>query len=232
VVGKVKGLFPMEWAGRDSNTAAEPSYARTYYRWARFYDLFFDWPFHPGRLAAARAVAQAAGNNGEVLVAGVGTGLELALMPDNLRILGIDLARPMLDIARERVKRKGLDQVKALRVMDAQALEFQEGRFDVVLAPYLLSVAPSPQQVLEEMWRVTRPGGEMIILNHFSAEDGWRVRAEKALIGAGGWLGWRPYFPYAVMTDWLASRPEAQLLERREVAPARLFTVLRIRKPA
>lgn len=222
----------MEWAKRDRGAAAEPSYARTYYRWARFYDLIFDWPFHPGRLAAARAVAEATDSNKEVLVAGVGTGLELGLLPRNTRVVGIDLARPMLDIARERVARKSFEHVKALRVMDAGALEFKDARFDVVLAPYLLSVAPSPDLVLDEMWRVTRPGGEMIILNHFSAEGGLRARAEKALEGAGGWLGWRPNFPYAVVGDWLASQADAKIAEKREVAPFRLFTVLRIKKIA
>jgi phosphatidylethanolamine/phosphatidyl-N-methylethanolamine N-methyltransferase len=219
-----------DWARQEQRATAEPSGARTYYRWARFYDLIFDWPFHPGRLAAARAVAKAAPAKGQILVAGVGTGLELGLLPDNLKVTGIDLARPMLEIARTRVAHKGLDHVQALRVMDAGALEFEDASFDVVLAPYLLSVATEPDRVLDEMWRVTRSQGEIIILNHFSAEGGLRARAERGLEGAGAWLGWRPNFPYTVVDGWLGHHGDAVVIEERQVAPFRLFTLLRIRK--
>jgi phosphatidylethanolamine/phosphatidyl-N-methylethanolamine N-methyltransferase len=210
--------------------SVEPSYAGTYDRWARFYDLIFDWPFHPGRLAAARAVAMAAPSGGDVLVAGVGTGLELGLLPRRTRVTGIDLARPMLELARERITRKKLHHVEALHIMDAGGLEFEDGSFDVVLAPYLLSVAPSPERVLNEMWRVTRFGGEVIILNHFSTKAGLRARVEKSLEGAGGWLGWRPHFPYAIVADWLACQPDAAIVEERQIAPFRLFTLLRLRR--
>ncbi|WP_413992246.1 class I SAM-dependent methyltransferase [Labrys okinawensis] len=212
--------------------SAESSYAGAYHRWARFYDLIFDWPFHPGRLAAALAVAQAAPSGGDVLVAGVGTGLELELLPRRTRVTGIDLARPMLAIACERVARKNLHHVEGLHIMDAGSLEFADGSFDVVLAPYILSVVPSPKRVLEEMWRATRVGGEMIILNHFSAAEGLRARVEESLQGAGGWLGWRPYFPYAIVADWLASQVDATIVEQQQVAPFRLFTLIRVRKEA
>src|SRR5580698_3241535 len=148
-----------------------------YGRWAPIYDLIFDLPFHPGRLAAAAAAAQAAGKDGEVLVVGVGTGLELGLLPKNLRITGIDLSAPMLKLARERVAKGALGQVKALHIMDAGALEFPDARFDVALAPYVMSVVPSPARALDEMWRVLRPGGQMVLMNHFSAEGGLRARA-------------------------------------------------------
>ena len=94
--------------------------ASPYSRWAPIYDLIFDLPFHPGRSAAAKAAAaEAAGKDGEVLVVGVGTGLELGLLPKSLRITGIDLSAPMLKIARERVAKEALGQVKALHIMDA-----------------------------------------------------------------------------------------------------------------
>jgi phosphatidylethanolamine/phosphatidyl-N-methylethanolamine N-methyltransferase len=221
---KVKGIE------EGQHQSVEPTYAGAYYRWARFYDLIFDWPFHPGRLAAARAVARAAPCGGDVLVAGVGTGLELGLLPRRTKVTGVDLARPMLEIARERITRKKLHHVEALHIMDAGRLEFEDRSFDVVLAPYLLSVAPSPERVLSEMWRVTRFGGEVIILNHFSAEAGLQERVEKSLEGAGGWLGWRPYFPYAIVANWLACQPDAVIVEERQVAPFRLFTLLRMRK--
>jgi phosphatidylethanolamine/phosphatidyl-N-methylethanolamine N-methyltransferase len=203
-----------------------------YSRWAPIYDLIFDLPFHPGRLAAAAAAARAAGNEGEVLVVGVGTGLELGLLPKNLRITGIDLSAPMLKIARERVAKAALGQVKALHIMDAGALDFPDQHFDVALAPYVMSVVPTPARVLDEMWRVLRPGGQMVLMNHFSAERGLRARTEAALEKSAGWLGWHPQFPYAAVGDWIAARKDAAILERRAVAPFRLFTLLRIQKAA
>jgi phosphatidylethanolamine/phosphatidyl-N-methylethanolamine N-methyltransferase len=201
-----------------------------YSRWAPIYDLIFDLPFHPGRSAAAAVAAEAAGPDGEVLVVGVGTGLELGLLPKNLRVTGIDLSAPMLKLARERVAKHALRQVKALHIMDAGALEFPEARFDVALAPYVMSVVPSPAKVLDEMWRVLRPGGQMVLMNHFSAERGLVARAEAVMEQRASWLGWHPQFPYAAVGDWLAGRKDAELIEKRRIAPFRLFTLLRVRK--
>lgn len=202
-----------------------------YSRWAPIYDLIFDWPFHPGRLAAARAASKAAGDNGELLVVGVGTGLELGLLDKSLRVTGIDLSPSMLERARARVNRKGLGQVKALLPMDARRLEFAPASFDAVLAPYVLSVVPEPNKVLDEMWRVLRPGGQMIVMNHFAAERrGPRAAVEAALEKSSAWLGWHPNFPMAIFTDWRAAQADADALEIRALAPLRLFTLLRVGK--
>jgi phosphatidylethanolamine/phosphatidyl-N-methylethanolamine N-methyltransferase len=201
-----------------------------YGRWAPFYDLIFDLPFHPGRLAAARAAGEAAGANAEILVVGVGTGLELGLLPKTARVTGIDLSTPMLKLARERVARDALGHVKSLAAMDARALEFPEGRFDVALAPYVMSVVPEPARVLDEMWRVVRPGGQIVVMNHFAADHGPRAWVEAGMEKSAGWLGWHPQFPYSAVGDWIAARGDAKLLERRQLAPFRLFTLLRVGK--
>ncbi len=203
-----------------------------YDRWAPFYDLVFNLPFQPGRRVATAAAVAAAGQNGEILVVGVGTGLELPLLPPTSRITGIDLSRPMLDVARRRVARQDLAQVKALVEMDAQALTFEDAAFDVALAPFVMSVVPDPGRALDEMWRVTRPGGELVLINHFAGESGWRVGVETAMEGVAGWLGWRARFPYSAVGDWLAANRQARLIERRELPPLGLFTLLRIGKPA
>lgn len=213
-----------------SQTTAERLTEAAYGRWAPVYDLIFDLPFHPGRLAATRAAVEAAGPDGALLVVGVGTGLELGLMPANLRVTGIDISAAMLKVARERVARKGLRHVKSLTVMDAGALEFSDGQFDAALAPYVMSVVPHPARVLDEVWRVVRPGGQMIVMNHFAAERGPRVAVEAAMERASGWLGWHPKFPYSAVGDWIAAQADAELVERRELAPFRLFTLLRLRK--
>ena len=78
-----------------------------------------------------------------------------------------------------------------------------------------MSVVPAPARVLDEMWRVLRPGGQMVLMNHFSAERGLRARTEAALEKSAGWLGWHPQFPYAAVGDWIAARKDAAILERR-----------------
>ena len=203
-----------------------------YGRWAPIYDLFFDLPFRPGRLAAARAAGEAAAADAEILVVGVGTGLELGLLPKTARVTGIDLSNPMLKIARERVARESLRHVKSLAAMDAGAMEFPDGRFDVALAPYVMSVVPHPARVLDEMWRVVRPGGQIVIMNHFAADRGPRAWVESAMEKSAGWLGWHPQFPYSAVGDWIAARRDAQLLESRQLSPFRLFTLLRLLKVA
>ena len=201
-----------------------------YSRWAPIYDLLFDLPFRPGRVAAACAAAAAAGPDGEILVVGVGTGLELELLPTDLRVIGIDISAAMLDLARERVARKGLRQVRNLLVMDAGATDFADAQFDVALAPYVMSVVPNPARVLSETWRAVRPGGQMIVMNHFAAAGGPRAAIEGAMEKFADWLGWRPKFPYSAVGDWIAAQPDAKLVERRALAPLRLFTLLRIHK--
>jgi phosphatidylethanolamine/phosphatidyl-N-methylethanolamine N-methyltransferase len=214
-----------------ADASAETASRAAYGRWAPIYDLLFDWPFHPGRLAAVRAASAAAGPDGAILVVGVGTGLELGLLRKDSRVAGIDLSEPMLRLARERVARRRLSQVRDLRVMDAATLAFPDGTFDSTLAPYVLSVVPKPALVLDEMWRVTKPGGTLVVMNHFAATDGLRARAEYYLEDAAAWLGWHANFPFSALGDWLASNPQARLVERRELAPFRLFTMLRIEKP-
>lgn len=204
-----------------SNAHVEAAYAR----WAPFYDRVFTAIMRPGRKAAAAAVNRV---GGRVLDVGVGTGLELPMFASNLRIVGVDLSAPMLEIARGRVAQEGLTQVEDLRVMDAMALEFSDASFDVAVAPYVITTVPDPVRALDEMARVTKPGGEIVLVNHVGAESGPVAAIERWLGRHATSLGWRPEFPFAIIGDWIAARPHARLIERRTLAPLGLFTLTRI----
>ena len=105
-----------------------------------------------------------------VLEVGVGTGINAALYPRDCSVTGIDLSSSMLEKARERVARKGVRNVRLLQ-MDAADLKFADDSFDIVYAPYLISVVPDPVAVAREMRRVCRPGGRIIFLNHFRSPN-------------------------------------------------------------
>jgi phosphatidylethanolamine/phosphatidyl-N-methylethanolamine N-methyltransferase len=137
---------------------------RVYEKLAAVYDLAFGPALQAGRLQAIDRMATAAGQS--ILEVGVGTGSNLSLYPSSAHVTGIDFSRPMLDKARERVSRCMLRNVRLLQ-MDAADLRFADNSFDIVYAPYLISVVPDPVKVAREMRRVCKPGGRIIILNHF-----------------------------------------------------------------
>jgi phosphatidylethanolamine/phosphatidyl-N-methylethanolamine N-methyltransferase len=142
--------------------------ARVYENIAWAYDLIFGPSLHPGRVQALQRMGIASGDR--VLEVGVGTGINASLYPRDCSVTGIDLSAPMLEKARERIVRKGIRNVRLLE-MDAADLKFAANTFDIVYAPYLISVVPDPVAVVREMHRVCRPGGRIVILNHFRSAN-------------------------------------------------------------
>jgi phosphatidylethanolamine/phosphatidyl-N-methylethanolamine N-methyltransferase len=142
--------------------------AGVYEKLAGVYDFTFGPVLHPGRVDAIERMAIKPGDR--VLEVGVGTGINAALYPTDCSVTGIDLSSSMLEIARERVARKGVRNVRLLQ-MDAANLKFADDTFDIVYAPYVISVVPDPVAVTREMVRVCRPGGRIVILNHFRSKS-------------------------------------------------------------
>jgi len=145
-------------------------------------------------------------------------------------IVGVDLSAPMLDIARQRVAEQGLKNVESLLVMDAMNLEFPDASFDSAVAPYVITTVPDPARTMDEMARVVKPGGELIIVNHIAAESGPISWIEQLMARRSAKLGWRPTFPWEIIGDWIKSRPDLELLERRKLNPLGLFALIRIRR--
>jgi phosphatidylethanolamine/phosphatidyl-N-methylethanolamine N-methyltransferase len=149
-----------------------------YDKLAKVYDLFFGPTLHPGRLRAIERMHIQAGER--VLEVGVGTGINLSLYPREAAVTGIDFSSSMLEKARERAARKDAAPVRLLQ-MDAADLRFADDSFDIVYAPYLISVVPDPVKVAQEMRRVCRPGGRIIFLNHFLSPNAVLSRMERLI---------------------------------------------------
>src|SRR3954468_21387859 len=153
-----------------SVTAVENDFvAGVYEKLASVYDLVFGPTLHAGRLQAIQRMGICPGD--QVLEVGVGTGINAGLYPSDCAVTGIDLSSSMLEKARERVERKGIRNMRLLE-MDAADIRFADGTFDIVYAPYLISVVPDPVAVAREMRRVCRSGGRIIFLNHFRSDCG------------------------------------------------------------
>ena len=161
---------------------------RAYELYAPIYDFIFDWIFAPGRTAAVRQLNLQL--NDVTLEVGIGTGLNLPLYPPTSRLIGIDLSQEMLDKAVERVQTLAMPNV-TLKVMDATALDFADNEFDKALATYTISAVPDPVAVLREMRRVVKPGGIIVILNHFRSERRLAGYMEDLVAPVCTRLGWK-----------------------------------------
>ena len=152
-----------------SVTAVENDFVeRVYQNISWFYDFTFGPALHPGRVDAIERMGIKPGDR--VLEVGVGTGINAALYPSECSVTGIDFSSQMLVKARRRIARKGVRNVRLVE-MDAANLKFADDTFDIVYAPYVISVVPDPVAVVKEMMRVCRPGGRVIVLNHFRSAN-------------------------------------------------------------
>ena len=105
------------------------------------------------------------GPHAEVLLVGIGSGLDVPLLPSGPRYTGLDLTPAMLARARRKAAARNLEI--ALDVGDARRLPYDDAAFDVVVLHLILAVTPHPEQVLAEAARVARRGGRILILDKF-----------------------------------------------------------------
>ena len=151
---------------------------KVYQNIAQVYDYTYGPTLHPGRLEAIKKMRIRPGT--EILEVGVGTGINLSLYPKSTSVTGIDLSSKMLAKAQKRIDEKNLDHCNLVE-MDATKLQFADNSFDVVYAPYVISVVPDPVAVAREMYRVCRPGGRVVILNHFKSANALMSKFETAI---------------------------------------------------
>jgi phosphatidylethanolamine/phosphatidyl-N-methylethanolamine N-methyltransferase len=216
---------PSAGAARLVPTAAldHASIVEAYRRWAGIYDTAFGGISSKGRLRAVSLINRLPGE--DVLEVGVGTGLALPHYNSEKRITGIDLSKEMLRKARDRVRTDGLANVQALHEMDAEATSFEDNSFDTAVGMFVASVVPNPRRLLAEMRRLVRPGGDILLINHFAAAKGPRWWLERAMAPASRALGWHPDFAM----DAIFSAEDLARIEAESVPPFGIFTLVRLR---
>jgi phosphatidylethanolamine/phosphatidyl-N-methylethanolamine N-methyltransferase len=191
-----------------------------YARWAPVYDAIFGVVTNAA-IASTMRVLNAL-PPGRILEIGVGTGLALPRYRHEHRVTGIDLSPDMLARARSRVEREKLAHVEQLSKMDATKLAFANRSFDAAVAMFLITVVPDPIAVLHEAVRVVRPGGRIVLANHFSAESGPRAAFERWLSRFSASLGWNPEFPI----QRVLGQKGMKEIERKSLQPLGIYTLL------
>ncbi len=163
---------------------------RIYQRLAPIYDLVYGITLEHGRRRAMARLAPAAGES--ILEIGVSTGLSAIRYPRGCRVVAVDLSAPMLERAQARLARRGVQHVTLCR-MDGSQLAFAAATFDAIYCAYVMNVVPDPLQVAREMLRVCRPGGRLVLLNHFDRANGpshpWHDLAGRVATRVG--VNWR-----------------------------------------
>ncbi len=107
--------------------------------------------------------------SGDTLEVAIGTGLNIPYFPNHVRLTGIDLSDGMLEIARSRASREG--RAVALHQGNAHSLPFESGSFDTVVCTFGLCAIPDLETALDEMVRVLRPGGALILVDHIRSSS-------------------------------------------------------------
>ncbi len=218
-----RGLFAPQ--PRHGSRLDEENVLDAYRRWAPVYDNTFGRLTTEGRRQAVELINR---RSGSVLELGVGTGLSLSMYAPSLEIVGIDISPDMLERARSKVAAEALEHVTGLHEMDAAALDFPDASFDTVVAMYVMTVVPDPVSVMREINRVCKPGGEVMLLNHFSEEAGVRGWVERRMAPFASRLGWHPVFD----VDRVMVCDDLKLTGRHTLKPFGLFTLLRFQKAA
>ncbi|MFD3188717.1 class I SAM-dependent methyltransferase [Sedimentitalea sp. HM32M-2] len=198
---------------------------KSYARWAPVYDKTFGAITRAGR---RRAVDYINTNGQTVLEIGIGTGLSLPHYRPEVQVTGVDASEEMLQKARERVRNRKLDHVKSLRNMDARDLDFPDNHFDVVAAMHIVSVVPDPEKVVSEMARVCKPGGKVVITNHFAREAGVLAVVERMTAPFANLLGWHSDFDI----NRILQEDTLSVAERQSLPPIGLMTFLVLEKAA
>jgi phosphatidylethanolamine/phosphatidyl-N-methylethanolamine N-methyltransferase len=163
----------------------------------------------------------------KVLEVGAGTGTSFPAYPSHCEITGVDLAPDMLARARQKIEENHWSHLTVVE-MNALDLKFPDNTFDYVMAFHVVTVVPDPVRMIEEAKRVCKPGGRIVIVNHFTSEAPVLGSVTQALDPLTRWLGWRTDLRLKPFIRTTGLRVERMY----KLSKASLYTVLICRKEA
>mgnify|MGYP002623905536 CR=1 FL=1 len=206
--------------------SAQAHESKIYSELSHLYDRLFTQVFADRIHAVLETIDFPEGS--QVLELGIGTGLSIGAYPLDCEVTGIDLAPEMLEKAREKLRTRGIKNMRLME-MDALALDFPDDSFDFTTAFHVVSVVPDARRCLEQMVRVTRPGGTIVIINHFRSENRVLSALDTLIEPVTRRLGW----PTLDLDATLHGFP-LTIEQRYKDSPQSLFTILVARnaKPA
>lgn len=161
---------------------------KIYAGYSGVYDALFKRFFHPRIKHAINYMDIRPGER--ILDVGVGTGLSLCEFPRNCKVVGIDLSTEMLTRAKKKIQENRLSHIKVMG-MNAMEMSFRDNSFDKVFISHVVSVVPDPYKMLSEVKRVCRPGGQVVIINHFKSRNKLIETVEKIINPICKKIGWR-----------------------------------------
>ncbi|HUN56637.1 MAG TPA: methyltransferase domain-containing protein [Candidatus Binataceae bacterium] len=147
---------------------AEPHESRVYSDLAHFYDSVFGRAFVDHEHEVLEGTTFRPGQ--QVLEIGVGTGISLDAYPPYVHVTGIDPSADMLAHAVEKVRDNQWGHIE-LRNGDAHNLDFPDNSFDWVCTFHVMTVVSNPRRMMDEMIRVCKPGGRIIVISHFASAN-------------------------------------------------------------
>ena len=169
--------------------------------------------------AAVRSLGLPAG--AKVLEVGVGTGLSLESYPTNVSVTGVDLSESMLAEAEHLIETRGWNHIQVMP-MNAESLTFEDATFDCVTSFHTISVVSRPDAMMREVVRVCKPGGRILIINHFRSDNPIIARVVDSAGNITKRLGWRTDLDL----DEILHELPLRLDYRSKTNPLSLFTVM------
>jgi len=158
---------------------AEPHESRVYSDLAHLYDSVFGRAFVDHEQQVIESLSFRPGQ--QVLEVGVGTGISLGAYPPYVRVIGIDPSTDMLAHAIAKIQGNGVGHID-LRKGDAQEVEFPDNSFDWVTSFHVMTVVSQPRRMMNEMVRVCRPGGRIVLVSHFASPNPFLYFLAQSLI--------------------------------------------------
>jgi phosphatidylethanolamine/phosphatidyl-N-methylethanolamine N-methyltransferase len=205
---------------------AQAHQSKLYYEFSHLYDRLFTRVFYPRIEQVIQSLKIPPG--ARVLEVGVGTGLSFSAYPIHCQVTGIDLAPEMLEQAQDKIDQNGWRHLQVME-MDALNLKFADNTFDYVMAFHVVSVVPNAARLMQEILRVSKPGGAVVIINHFRSRHRLLAALDSLMEPITRRLGW-----HTLSQDEILTEVPLEVVRSYKNSPRSLFTIVigRTRKVA